>query len=46
MKKFWHELMKSVPLLWGFLWVAIITFGSVALFWQIIKWLIELGGAK
>lgn len=44
LKQFWDNLMEILPILWGVLWALIITFGSVALLWQIIRWLFVLGG--
>ena len=44
LKQFWSGLTEWLPILWGLLWTMIITLGSVLLLWQIIKWLLVLGG--
>lgn len=44
MKKFFDKLFNVLPPLWGFLWMATITFGSVALLIVVVKWLLRVMG--
>ena len=44
MKKFWNWLMEALPILWGVLWVCIITVGSIALLIAVSNWLIGMLG--
>lgn len=44
MKKFWDKLWDVLPVVWGGLWIAIITFGSAALLIVVFRWLLNLLG--
>lgn len=44
MKKLWNKLCEVVPILWGILWLVIITVGSVSLLIFVINWFLDLLG--
>lgn len=44
MKKFWDKFWDVVPVIWGAIWVGIITVGSVALLIFLAKWFLTLVG--
>lgn len=44
MKKLLDWLSNAVPILWGLLWIAIITFGSIAVMIVTIEWFLTLVG--
>lgn len=44
MKKFWNKLWDVLPVLWGSLWIAIITLGSIVVLIWVVKWLLSLLG--
>lgn len=44
LKAFWDGLVSTLPIIWGVLWLGIITLGSVALLIQCAKWLLMAVG--
>ena len=44
MKKFRKEIEGWLAIIWGIIWTATITFGSVAILIVVTKWLLRLMG--
>ena len=44
MKKLWNWFVEALPILWGIMWVWIITVGSIALVISVSQWLLSLLG--